>query len=98
MGHFAGTSPWERHVEGDELFYVCEGEVEVTLLHEDDEGRDEVVVPTGSIFVIPRNRWHRSTARGPVSFEDDPRARRPTQDGVLGFRLSDAREAVGFAC
>ena len=86
LGYFTGTSPWERHVEGDELFYVFEGEVGVTLLHERDEGRDEAVVPTGSIFVIPRGRWHRLVARrpvklltlratdhGPVSFEDDPR-------------------------
>ena len=87
MGHFTGTSPWERHMEGDELFYVLEGEVAVTLLHDGDDGRDEVVIPTGSIFVIPRGRWHRSLARrpvkiltlratdhGPVSFEDDPRS------------------------
>ena len=86
LGHFTGTSPWERHVDGDELFYVFEGEVEVTLFHGEDDGRDQVIVPTGSIFVLPRGRWHRSVARnpvklltlratdhGPVSFEDDPR-------------------------
>lgn len=86
IGHFTGTSPWERHMEGDELFYVLEGQVEVTLLHDGDEGRDETVVPTGAVFVIPRARWHRSVARdpvkiltvratdhGPVSFQDDPR-------------------------
>ena len=86
LGHFGGTSPWERHVDGDELFYVVDGEIGFTLLHEQDEGRDEVVVPMGSIFVIPRGRWHRSIAsepvkvltlratdHGPVSFEDDPR-------------------------
>ena len=86
IGHFEGTSPWERHTDGDELFYVLEGEVEVTLLHEDDEGRDDCIVPAGSIFVIPRGRWHRSTAsrpvkiltlrateHGPVSFDDDLR-------------------------
>ena len=83
LGYFAGTSPWERHSEGDELLLVLDGEVAVTLLHDDDEGQDEVVIPNGSIFVIPRGRWHRTAARlpvkiftlratdhGPVSFEE----------------------------
>ena len=87
VGHFAGTSPWERHVDGDELFYVIEGEIAFILLHEHDQGRDEVVVPSGSVFLIPRGRWHRSVAdrpvkvltvratdHGPVSFAVDPRA------------------------
>ena len=86
IGYFRGTSPWERHIDGDEFFYVVEGEIEFTLLDGEDEGRDEVAVSAGSIFVIPRGRWHRSLARhpvkvlilrvadhGPVSFEDDPR-------------------------
>ena len=86
IGHFGGTSPWERHVDGDELFYVVEGEIGFTLLHEHDEGQDEAVVSVGSIFVIPRGQWHCSTARepvkvltlratdhGPVSFAEDPR-------------------------
>ncbi len=63
IGHFRGTSPWERHVDGDELFYVVEGEIVFTLLHEHDEGRDEVAVRMGSIFVIPRGQWHRSIVR-----------------------------------
>jgi mannose-6-phosphate isomerase-like protein (cupin superfamily) len=86
LGHFSGTSPWEQHVDGDELFYVVEGEIHLVLLHEHDAGRDEVRVPMGSVFVIPRGRWHRSIARapvrvltlratdhGPVSFAEDPR-------------------------
>lgn len=89
IGHFRGPSPWERHVDGDELFYVIEGEIGFTLLHEGDEGRDEATVPMGSIFLIPRGQWHRSIARepvkvmtlratdhGPVSFDDDPRDQR----------------------
>ncbi len=86
IGHFGGTSPWERHVDGDELFYIIEGEIQFTLLHERDEGRDEIVAPAGSIFVIPQGQWHRTSARepvkvltvratdhGPVSFAEDPR-------------------------
>ena len=86
LGHFKGTTPWERHVEGDELFHVLDGELHVTLLHTDDDGCDEFTVPTGAVFVVPRGRWHRavanepvklltlrSTDHGPVSFEDDPR-------------------------
>ena len=84
IGRWSGQSPWERHAEGDELFLVLEGEVEVTLL--DDSNSTRVAVPKGSIFVIPRDTWHRIVAHGittlftpracdhgPVSFADDPR-------------------------
>ena len=64
LGFFAGSSPWERHIEGDELLFVLEGEVGVTLLH--DDCRDEATIASGSIFVVPRGRWHRTVARQPV--------------------------------
>ncbi len=84
VNRFSGRSPWERHVDGDELFHVLDGEVEVTLLGKDDSTR--VTLPERSIFVIPRGTWHRADARrvvtlltlrgsdhGPVSFAEDPR-------------------------
>lgn len=85
LSRWSGRSPWERHVDGDELFYILEGEVEMTLLGESDS--TVVTVPEGSVFVIPRATWHRLLAprvvtvltiraceHGPVSFAEDPRA------------------------
>jgi mannose-6-phosphate isomerase-like protein (cupin superfamily) len=84
VGRFAAQSPWERHPDGDELLHILDGKIEVTLLT--DNGPDHVTVGAGSIFVVPRNVWHRQTPRpvatvlsvlptdhGPVSFADDPR-------------------------
>lgn len=83
---FSAKPPWERHPAGDELLYVLDGELELSLLA--PEGRIEVVLRTGSIFVVPRGLWHRSSPRGAVSmlfvtpthggedsWADDPRAR-----------------------
>jgi len=84
VGRFSGRTPWERHVASDEFLHVLDGEVEVTLLADDDPVR--VIVPAGSIFVVPRGVWHRQVPRpvvtllslipsdhGPVSFAEDPR-------------------------
>jgi len=84
VGRFAAQSPWERHLDGDELLHILDGKIEVTLLT--DNGSAHVAVGAGSIFVVPRGVWHRQTPRpvatvlsalptdhGPVSFADDPR-------------------------
>lgn len=81
---FSGSTPWERHPDGDELLHVLDGEVDVTVLT--DEGPVAVVVPTGSLFVCPRGLWHRQTPRAAAtvffatptatseaSWADDPR-------------------------
>lgn len=82
-GRFSGTSPWECHPDADELLYVLEGEVEVTLL----SGPQPVVTlaRAGCVLVVPRGVWHRQWAarsvtllavtpdRSAISFEADPR-------------------------
>lgn len=81
---FSGTTPWERHPDGDELLHVLDGEVDVTVLT--DDGPVDVAVPAGSLFVCPRGRWHRQTPRAAAtvffatptatseaSWADDPR-------------------------
>jgi quercetin dioxygenase-like cupin family protein len=81
---FSGTTPWERHPDGDELLHVLDGEVDVTLLT--DDGPVDVAVPAGSLFVCPRGLWHRQTPRtaatvffatptatSEASWDDDPR-------------------------
>ena len=80
---YAGETPWERHVDGDEFFYLLEGELRVTLLTEDSQ---EFILTKGDTCIVPRNVWHRSKAdsqvtllaliaseHGPVSYAEDPR-------------------------
>lgn len=81
---FSGTTPWERHPDGDEFLHVLDGEVAVTVLT--DDGPVDVAVPAGSLFVCPRGLWHRQTpktaatvffatptATSEASWADDPR-------------------------
>lgn len=82
-GRFVGLTPWERHRSGDELLYVLEGEVEITVL--DDGEPVHRVLRAGSAFVVPQGRWHRQHARqtvalltatptpSDISFAADPR-------------------------
>lgn len=54
---FSGLTPWERHPD-DELLYVIEGAVEVTVL--DKKGVASVsTVTAGSICIVPAGCWHR---------------------------------------
>jgi uncharacterized cupin superfamily protein len=83
VGRFSGLSPWERHQGADELVYVVDGEVEITVLT--DEGQRVAVATAGSVFVVPKGLWHRQLPRPivtllsatpqptDVSFDDDPR-------------------------
>lgn len=61
VGKFSGQSPWELHPEGDELLYVLDGEVEITLLIEEGAARE--LIPAGCVFVVPKGLWHRQVAR-----------------------------------
>jgi len=49
---------WERHPGGDELLYVLQGRVVLTLLDERDAPRD-TLVGTWRSAVVPRGVWHR---------------------------------------
>ena len=71
LGRYVGTSPWERHRNGDELLYILSGQVEVTLLRAGNEERD--TISTGSFFVVPKDRWHQlSTPNGASIFYASP--------------------------
>jgi len=76
---FSAQGPWERHPDGDELLHVLEGELELTLLA--PEGRVEVTVSEGSVFVVPRGLWHRSRPRGVAAMLFAT----PTRDGEISF-------------
>ncbi|MDA1302297.1 MAG: cupin domain-containing protein [Proteobacteria bacterium] len=56
-----GRNPgWEMHPDTDELFYIIDGEAEITLL--DEDGPDHHVAPTGTAFVVPKGVWHKPEA------------------------------------
>ena len=56
---------WERHLGGDEMIYVMDGETDVVTLT--DEGPVESTIHAGSLFVCPEGLWHRLTPRPFVS-------------------------------
>jgi quercetin dioxygenase-like cupin family protein len=61
---FERRTPWEWHRE-DELLHVLEGEVELTLLGAVGPVRHTLV--GGSLFVVPRETWHRQDAHVPTT-------------------------------
>lgn len=58
--YLPGTSPWERHSNGDELFMVTEGELEVEVLEEDGTST-RFKINEGGLFVVPSGKWHQLT-------------------------------------
>jgi mannose-6-phosphate isomerase-like protein (cupin superfamily) len=61
LGRYSGSSPWERHRNGDELLYVVDGEVAIAVVLEDGTAAFEVL-RSGSLFVVPKDRWHQLNA------------------------------------
>jgi mannose-6-phosphate isomerase-like protein (cupin superfamily) len=57
--NFVGQTPWERHLD-DELLYILEGKVEVTILT--SQTTQKVTLQAGSVFIVPRNLWHKQFA------------------------------------
>lgn len=61
-----GTSPWERHLNGDELLYVTDGRVSVEILADDGASRT-FEIGDGQLLVIPKGTWHQLTATDHVN-------------------------------
>lgn len=57
-----GSSPWERHNNGDELLFVMDGEVLEFSGASWTEQLNE-----GSLFVVPKGKWHQLTASDSVN-------------------------------
>lgn len=57
VGHYSGSSEWERHESGDEIVLVLEGTTTVVLLSAGVEER--VPLAAGELVVVPREMWHR---------------------------------------
>jgi len=54
-----GKSPWEYHPTDDEILYVLDGAVTITVLTETESV--DVLVEKDSLLVVPRGHWHRHT-------------------------------------
>lgn len=57
VGHWAGTSEWERHSVGDEIVMVMDGET--TLFVYADGGEQPNRLGAGDLVVVPEGTWHR---------------------------------------
>ena len=57
VGHYSGSSEWERHPTGDEIVMSIEGSTTVVLLVDDDEQR--IQLHAGELVVVPEGVWHR---------------------------------------
>jgi len=72
-----GSSPWERHNNGDELLLVTDGEVQIEALLSDG-GSFVELLKEGSLFVVPKGHWHQLTAKALVNILYVS----PSEDGV----------------
>jgi mannose-6-phosphate isomerase-like protein (cupin superfamily) len=80
----AGEHVWHVHEHTDEFFLVLDGELTIAL--RDDAGKEEsVVLPRGSVYVVPRGVEHKPSAPSGASilmFE-------PTGTSTVGDRHDD---------
>jgi mannose-6-phosphate isomerase-like protein (cupin superfamily) len=75
-----GSSPWERHNNGDELLYIVDGEVDIEVLGGDEPFK--ATLRQGALFVVPRGRWHQLTAHAMVNIVFSS----PSEDGAERVR------------
>ncbi len=61
LARFAGEHVWHKHENTDEFFLVLDGEIDIALREPD--GERVVTLPQRSIFVVPRNTFHRPSAK-----------------------------------
>jgi len=57
IAHYAGESEWERHIQGDEIVFVLDGETTLILLSKGEQIPN--ILRRGEIFVVPQAVWHR---------------------------------------
>lgn len=57
VGHYSGSSEWERHVNGDEIVMALAGRTTIILRVDGGEERHDLVA--NDLVVVPRGAWHR---------------------------------------
>jgi mannose-6-phosphate isomerase-like protein (cupin superfamily) len=57
VGHWAGTTEWERHSVADELVMVLDGATTIFFLDNDSE--EAAPLAAGDVVIVPRGTWHR---------------------------------------
>jgi len=72
-----GSSPWEKHNNGDELLFVTDGEAQIEVLEASGDSSKEQL-KEGSLFVVPKGKWHQLTAADNVNILYVS----PSEDGV----------------
>ena len=56
-GSFDGSSPWERHPNGDELVHILDGATTLSIIIDDEPRVFEM--SGGMLVVVPQGCWHR---------------------------------------
>lgn len=83
-GRFNGTSPWERHSNGDELVQILDGSATVTVLTAD--GPQILEMTAGMLTIVPRGCWHRFEApEGVTVMTKTPQPTDHTWDDDIAF-------------
>ena len=57
VGHYSGSSEWERHSIGDEIVVALEGKTTIVLRV--DRRDERIELGSGDVIVVPRGTWHR---------------------------------------
>jgi mannose-6-phosphate isomerase-like protein (cupin superfamily) len=57
VGHWAGSSEWERHGSGEEIVLVIDGRTTIFFLT--GEGEASADLGAGEMVVVPQGTWHR---------------------------------------
>jgi mannose-6-phosphate isomerase-like protein (cupin superfamily) len=57
VGHYSGSSEWERHVNGDELVLVLAGSTTIVLMR--DATQEMVELKELELVIVPAGVWHR---------------------------------------
>jgi mannose-6-phosphate isomerase-like protein (cupin superfamily) len=76
-----GEYVWHQHDDTDELFMVISGELSIDLEASADADKRTVVLPAGSVYVVPRGVRHRPRAQSEAALLVlDPTGTRSTGD------------------
>ena len=70
VGYWAGKSEWERHVAGDEIVMVLEGET--TIYFFTDDGEAPAALRRSEFTIVPQGTWHRFETSHSVRWESAP--------------------------